>query len=420
MQHSKWIVLGFGALCLITVATVIPPAQHLYYMAAILITLPAISYFAGWTMLRGLTFQREVPSAAMEGEEIDIVYTISNDTRFMRFFLSTYEEFPPWLTPIEEEPLFNVPAKSTIRVARRVRCLRRGVYNTTSFHISAMDPLGVFAFTQSVPTEGELIVYPSPYKLSQAVIGGGEQFGLQQIVASFRQGTSVDLAGVRPYVPGDPLRRIHWRQTARTGQLNVVEFEEMQSSRLVLLLDAHRGCDRGMEPQTPLEYMIKVAAALLTEALEAGAWSRLCITDGRVPAGFLDTGGDRGQTHRHLLLGELARVEATGEIPLSDVISAIYPSLTPGLVLVLITTTEDPVLPQVLSDIVTTLAVRPFVIGFDVSSFPEHPPTAGNFSHFLSSLAATEVQTLLLGYQAEAGLVIKEHSYEPRSHASRW
>ncbi len=48
------------------------------------------------------------------------------------------------------------------------------------------------------------------------------------------------MAGVRPYQPGDPLARIHWRASARTGQLHSKVYEASSIAGLTLLVDFHR------------------------------------------------------------------------------------------------------------------------------------------------------------------------------------
>lgn len=51
--------------------------------------------------------------------------------------------------------------------------------------------------------------------------------------------------GVRPYQPGDPRRRVHWRATARVGDLVVKEVDEIGAPRLVVALDMGAGGDAG-------------------------------------------------------------------------------------------------------------------------------------------------------------------------------
>src|SRR5947209_13687147 len=111
MQVFKWVTLGAGMIFILIVAAYLN-ALHLYYMAAILLTLPAVSYGLGWYALRGLTFTRELNLAAWTGEEGRLVYTVHNATSVARFFLSIHEALPEWIEPLDPEPpLFNVPGK---------------------------------------------------------------------------------------------------------------------------------------------------------------------------------------------------------------------------------------------------------------------------------------------------------------------
>src|SRR5947208_2446535 len=100
MQVSKWLTLLMGAACLIIVAALYS-AEHIYFMAALLLTLPAISYVLGWYALRGLEFSRDLPSAAWEGTEGEITYVVRNRTRVPRYFLTVREPYPVWIEPLD-------------------------------------------------------------------------------------------------------------------------------------------------------------------------------------------------------------------------------------------------------------------------------------------------------------------------------
>jgi hypothetical protein len=70
--------------------------------------------------------------------------------------------------------------------------------------------------------------------------------------------------GSRPYVPGDPRRHIHWRNTARAGRPMVRELEDPQDQTLYLLFDATQVW--GEDRDTTLEYAIKIVAAVAAHA----------------------------------------------------------------------------------------------------------------------------------------------------------
>ena len=253
MQVSKWVTLGAGMIFILIVAAYLN-AQHLYYMAAILLTLPAVSYALGWYTLRGLTFTREMPESGWAGEEGTLVYVAHNGTPVPRFFLSIQEELPESIQLLDiESPLFNVDGRSgprpdqktVARVSHRVLFRKRGAHALSVFEVTAIDPLGVFAFTRRVHSEGEIVVYPQSEPLKSFTLSGADRYGWQEFTAAALRGASVDPDGVREYAPGDPLRRIHWRQTARTGRLAVIEFEEPQTVNLVIALDLQEGTDIG-------------------------------------------------------------------------------------------------------------------------------------------------------------------------------
>lgn len=354
MQFSKWVTLGFGALCLVAVAGVLN-AQHLYYMAAILLTLPGVSYGLGWYTLRGLEFDRELPPTAWEGEEGDFIYSATNHTRVSRFFLTIQEPLPSWLAPLDAEPpLFNAASNDTVRILHRVQFRKRGVYRVEAFDVTAMDPLGVFAFTKQIPCAGELVVYPLPVQMRPLPYTGAERYGFQDFMTLAMHGSSVDPDGVRQYMPGDPLRRIHWRQTARTGKLSVIEFEETQSVNLAIVLDVKQGTEVGTGTETTLEYGVRLAASLAHRATQQGVSMRLLT--GPLPGGDERASSleavklpGRGQQHLFLVLDALARVEAESPTTVRGVVTESVGNLLPGTTLIIITSQADPQLPNALT-----------------------------------------------------------------------
>src|SRR5579862_7007575 len=133
MQISKWVALGVAAFCLVAVGGVVN-MPHLYYMAAMLVALPGVSYLLGWYTLRGLEFTRTAPSPVWEGEETEVVYTARNRSPIARFFVAIQEPDDPRIDSIEmNPPLFSVKAGSDVEIRNRVRYDRRGVFQSGSF-----------------------------------------------------------------------------------------------------------------------------------------------------------------------------------------------------------------------------------------------------------------------------------------------
>jgi uncharacterized protein (DUF58 family) len=415
MQFSKWITLGFGALCLVAVAGVLR-AQHLYYMAAILLTLPGVSYLLGWYALRGLDFVREIPSNAWEGEVGALSYAVTNRTRFSRFFLSIHESLPEWIAPQDvEPPLFNAPGGDVTQVSHPVTFKRRGVYRVHAFDVTAMDPLGVFAFSRRVPADSELVVYPLPRPLSGTPVSGAERYGWQEFMSVALRGSGVDPDGVRPYTPGDPLRRIHWRQTARTNRLAVIEFEEPQAVNLAIALDTQRGTEVGSGTETTLEYGVRLAASVTDQALRQGACVRFiaAVDDGAEPdfrSIFVDASHiGRGQEQYYRILDALARVEADADRAVSTVIANWSVEIPRGMSMLVITAQADPELPSAVAAL-TGQGMRVTVVYVDPASFVSARTLASQSKskEFLADLVGVGANVFSLARHPDGDLVPEE------------
>lgn len=374
MQVGKWVTFLFGMFCLVAVGGQINSA-HLFYMAAIFASLPILSFFVGWYSLQGLSFRREPVAVAWEGEESNVVYHASNPTNIPRYFLTIEENFPKWIEQTNEDAaLFNVGAKDNVQIVRNIRYLRRGVYPLENFTIKAIDPLGVFSFWKTAPAASEIVVYPRPSPLLPYDSSGTERLGWQEFTSSSLHGTSVEPDGIRQYAPGDSLRRIHWRQTARNNKLTVIEFEETQSLNLIIALDLQSGIEVGIENDSTLEYGVRLTASLAQQAIHHGTSVRmLCQDDLRediqAPRAVqtVNTYG-QGEEHLMLILDALARVTACSKVSMAETLILKIGNPQPGTSLVIITSNPDSRLADTISNL-TSLQVRVSVIYIDPDSF---------------------------------------------------
>jgi uncharacterized protein (DUF58 family) len=99
--------------------------------------------------------------------------------------------------------------------------LRRGPVGARSWVVESSDPLGLFRSRRLSPDAEIALVLPRFASLSRRP----EVRELEASLAAPRAGSGTELFGVREYRPGDPLRRIHWRSSARHGELVVREYE---------------------------------------------------------------------------------------------------------------------------------------------------------------------------------------------------
>ena len=99
--------------------------------------------------------------------------------------------------------------------------LTRGPLDAKTWVLEASDPLGLFRFRRRSADAEVALVLPKFTSLAAHL----EVRELEASVAAPRAGSGTEMFGVREYRPGDPLRRIHWRSSARHGELVVREYE---------------------------------------------------------------------------------------------------------------------------------------------------------------------------------------------------
>jgi uncharacterized protein (DUF58 family) len=159
-----------------------------------------------------------------------------------------------------------VPAEGWSRV-RELGPVLRGPLAAEGTVLESGDPLGFFRTRRPVPNEDLAVAFPLFASLADNRLVREVESQLTVV----RSGHGTDLYGVREYRSGDPLRRIHWRTSARRGELVVREFEPPGQRILALLLDR--------DPASPesADQIARLAASEAWDCLRAGgrvlAWA---------------------------------------------------------------------------------------------------------------------------------------------------
>jgi uncharacterized protein (DUF58 family) len=123
--------------------------------------------------------------------------------------------------------------RSGWRHVQTIHKVRRGPVSATSWTVTAGDPVGLFSGRRRRPDAEAALVLPRFATLNK----GRLVHELEAVAAAPRAGSGTELFGVREYRPGDSLRRIHWRSSARLGELVVREFEPPGVQTLGIFVD---------------------------------------------------------------------------------------------------------------------------------------------------------------------------------------
>jgi uncharacterized protein (DUF58 family) len=229
-----------------------------------------------------------------------------------------------WLEIEDQSELPGFVARRVVSVRPRSRrtwrvaavCTRRGVYRVGPVRVTTSDPFGLFHPSRTFGERQRVLVYPRAAELPNfwvppALLPGEGRFRRPA------HAVTPNAAGVRPYAPGDSLNRIHWRTTARTGELMVKLFELDPTSDVWIVLDLHGPVQAGSGDWGTEEYGIQVAASVARYFLLANR-SVGFLASGRQ---FHEREPDRGIAQYTRILEELALARAEGEVPLSSLLT---------------------------------------------------------------------------------------------------
>ncbi|MCA1726356.1 MAG: DUF58 domain-containing protein [Actinobacteria bacterium] len=187
------------------------------------------------------------------------------------------DRVPPSFGRSARAVLPGIPAEQEQTVSYLISCRKRGRYELGPARLQLTDPFGMARVTAELPETDPLIVYPEIEDLSaQPVAAYGSGSGESPFNRIFRGGQ--EFYGMREYITGDDLRRIHWPSTARTGELMIRQEEVARRSVVTVLLDT-RGSALGREGSAPFEKAVSAAASVGVLLARRGFALRLATPD---------------------------------------------------------------------------------------------------------------------------------------------
>jgi uncharacterized protein (DUF58 family) len=143
-----------------------------------------------------------------------------------------------------------------------LRAVPRGRYAFGESVVVLEDPFGLERREITLPSPGALLVYPRLTELDGVFSESGAhaQDGRRLLL---RRPTGFDLHSVREYVDGESLRKVHWRSTARRGQLMVKDLEDAPRDEVAVVLDAAAGHVAGRPPDSSFDLQVRAAGSIL-------------------------------------------------------------------------------------------------------------------------------------------------------------
>lgn len=384
VEHRSLTVL----VSLFFVALVVAFANGFWLMSRLAnVILVAIPLAYVWTRmnLRGLEVTVERPvDRLQEGNDFEERITVVNRGWFTKLWL-------------EVDDLSDLPGHKAARVislgprARRSwrtvsPCTRRGLYTVGPVRVTSGDLFGLFRRSRHFGTQRPVLVYPRAVELPNFSVPPALLPG----EGRFRRPTyhvTTNATGVRDYQPGDSFNRIHWRSTARTGDLLVKLFELDPASDIWIVLDLHADVQAGEGDDGTEEHAVRIAASVARYFLLANRTVGLLAYGRQLHV----EEPERGVSQYTRILEALALARAAGDVSLAELLNHEGRRFGRHTTVIAITPSTDET--WVVS--LQTLAGR----GVKLASILLEPSTYGGADSALfvfGALAAADISTYLV------------------------
>ena len=271
----------------------------LYLVLAMCCSFIAVSGVLSELTLKEISVQISLPKAVYPDDSYPLSLRVSNSKNTIPSY-SLYVEFPQdsiGRYRIEHTAYaYQIPPQSSVDKSLIFIGLKRGPLHINKVHLKTSFPFGFFVKTKILPVSVETLVFPvikkvvlpSPTEYSEE---GEGTIGL----------AGDDLYSIREYQPGDPMASVHWKSSAKTGNLRVKEFSKGGLHSYTLFLNITDPQTNVMVGQEVLENRVTETASLAYHLIRRG--DEVCL---KTPKTQTLSGNNEG--HLEHILKYLAKV----------------------------------------------------------------------------------------------------------------
>lgn len=339
--------------------------------------------------LRNISVKRDLPSEAVVGDPLPFSYDIRVVGILPSFGLEISDQLGASNTVVPAAYFAKLTGQHQYRFSWTPTTRGRRTFDHVV--VESRFPFGIRSARRHLATApATLTVYPGFVQLHALPVPAGSDPHAEHLVTS-RRGGRDEVFGLKPYRPGDELRSVNWRASARTGEMLVREYEHQQDRELWIVLDLSINDHAGQGDTGTLEYMFRIAHSVVIKAIRQGVpVGLLCRQHGRLK--ILEPTLDRPSYLR--LREALALAESEDCPPLDGWLLQERERLPRGGAWLLFNL-GDPERRGRLAQCVRQRGAEPLFVEFDQDSF-RRPGTGGRLV-VCSSDAGILVSTVTLG-----------------------
>lgn len=263
LRGTGALISGIG--CLIAANMVGTPI--LIYVGVLLLVVTAFSVLAVAAPRRSGTVARQISTDLLTVSETSRV-TLRFTLRALRVPRGLWRDVLP--AAVTGDSAGEYPSE-TGQLSYLITGVRRGVWPIGPLVVRTVDPFGLAQREQAFGETRTVTVVPEVFTLAPLSVKVGAAGGTAQ-TSSSRLGQGSDNLSPRRYIPGDSMRRIHWRATAHRGDLMVRQEEEESSPDALVVFDrsAARWARPGDEADPAFENAVSMCASVAVHLVQEG------------------------------------------------------------------------------------------------------------------------------------------------------
>lgn len=218
-------------------------AGWLYVISGVNFALLLIAAVLPVRSLRGISIRRSPIQPVSAGDQLSVELEIENQSNQPKTLLQVQDTIPFILGQPTQAVIETIAPQETYRWVYYHPTSRRGVYRWYAVQLKTATPLGLFWCRRERNVPATAIVYPTVLTLTNCPLLDeiGQEDSPQFYSRDRRsQAANEDLTrSLRPYRWGDPIRLVHWKTSARYGELRVRELEVFTGGQeVVICLDS--------------------------------------------------------------------------------------------------------------------------------------------------------------------------------------
>jgi uncharacterized protein (DUF58 family) len=292
-------MIWYAAAILLVLVAWLFQLSLLSYAIYVLVAVLFVSRYLAKTWIESVQAGRICSATQAEvGETISVVLNIENRGQLPIAWLLV-EDLLPRAALMFRKPrllvhgdrlrLFMLGSRQQKQLTYQITCQRRGYYQVGPLLLETGDLFGLHRRHRVLADPHFIMVLPKVIALSGYDIASKRPIGEVRMTYRLYEDPT-RISGVREYIPGDPLQRVHWRATARTGTLQSKVYEPSTVAGATLLLDFHQGAYDPRHEPVRSELAITTAASIANALYLLGQQCGL-LTNGRDAADRIRTEG---------------------------------------------------------------------------------------------------------------------------------